>query len=89
MSNYVKDLEKDEFQLTKKINIQNQELERARKRLVTITNVKPSYQNEYNRYEEELERLYQTYLEKFRNLEYLEHQMDLYTQAEEEKFEAN
>jgi clusterin-associated protein 1 len=89
MKNYVNDLERDEKILEEKIRRQTIELERAEKRLKGITNVRPAYQDEYDRHEQELERLYQIYLEKFRNLDYLEHQMDLYTQAEDEKFHAN
>ena len=89
MKNYVVELEKDEQILEQKIKKQSIELERAEKRLKSLTNVRPHYMDEYERQEQELERLYQAYLEKFRNLDYLEHQMDLYTQAEEEKFNSN
>jgi clusterin-associated protein 1 len=89
MKNYVKNLEKDERVLEEKIKRQSVELDRAEKRLKGLTNVRPAYMDEYERQEQELERLYQLYLEKFRNLDYLEHQMDMYTQAEEEKFNAN
>mmetsp|Transcript_39991 Transcript_39991/g.35683 ORF Transcript_39991/g.35683 Transcript_39991/m.35683 type:complete len:198 (+) Transcript_39991:644-1237(+) len=89
MQTYVKELERDEKILSEKISRQSAELDRAEKRLRSLTTVRPHYRDEYDRQEQELERLYQAYLEKFRNLEYLEHQMDLYTQQEEEKFEAN
>ena len=86
MQTYVKELERDEKILSEKISRQSAELDRAEKRLRSLTTVRPHYRDEYDRQEQELERLYQAYLEKFRNLEYLEHQMDLYTQQEEEKF---
>lgn len=89
MKNYVNDLERDEKILEEKIRRQTIELDRAEKRLKGITTVRPAYMDEYERHEQELERLYQIYLEKFRNLDYLEHQMDLYTLAEDEKFNAN
>jgi clusterin-associated protein 1 len=89
MKNYVNELERDEKILEEKIKRQSAELDRAEKRLKSLTTVRPHYMDEYERQEQELERLYQQYLEKFRNLDYLEHQMDLYTQAEEEKFSAN
>lgn len=41
--------------------------------------------DEYERLEAELERLYQVYVEKYRNLDYLEHQLDEYNRIEEEK----
>lgn len=43
-----------------------------------MTNVKPAYMDEYERLERELEKLYSIYVEKFRNLEYLEHELDEY-----------
>jgi len=89
MHNVVSNLEKDEKVLDEKIKRQSQALEREEKRLKSMTNVKPAYMDEYERLEQELERYYSIYLEKFRNLDYLEHQMDLYHQAEEEKFQEN
>lgn len=43
--------------------------------------------DEYERIEEELEKQYQTYVEKFRNLSFLEQQLDDYHRAEQERFE--
>ena len=54
------------------------ELERAEKRLKGIENVKPEYQEEYEHLEAELERFYMTYVEKFTNIDYLEHELDMY-----------
>ena len=42
--------------------------------------------DEYERQEKELEMLYNIYLEKFRNIDYLENQLDLYNQLEQKKF---
>ena len=49
-----------------------------------MTSVKPAYQEEYDRLEYELEKLYQIYVEKFRNLDYLEHQLDIWNKREED-----
>ena len=35
--------------------------------------MKPAYMDEYERLEHELEKIYEVYIEKFRNLDYLEH----------------
>jgi len=43
-----------------------------------IENVKPEYQEEYERLESELERFYSVYVEKFTNIDYLEHELDMY-----------
>lgn len=78
MKSYVSNLEKDEKTLEEKIKKRQLDLERVEKRMVNLINVKPAYMDEYLRLEKELERLYSIYLEKFRNLDYLEHQMDRY-----------
>ena len=85
MQNYVVNLEKDEKTLEEKIKRQSVELERAEKRLKSLTNVRPAFMDEYERLEQELEKLYTKYVEKMRNVDYLEHQLDLYNQTEEEK----
>ena len=61
-----------------KIQRRRQELERADKRLKGIENVKPEYQEEYERLEAELERFYSIYVEKYTNIDYLEYELDLY-----------
>jgi len=49
------------------------EVERAEKRFKLLTNMKPAYMEEYERLEFDMEKIYNTYMDKFRNLEYLEH----------------
>lgn len=53
-------------------------MERADKRLKGIENVKPEYQEEYERFELELERFYGIFVEKYTNIDYLEHELDEY-----------
>ena len=48
------------------------------KRLKGIENVKPEYQEEYERLEAELERFYAIYVEKYTNIDYLEYELDMY-----------
>jgi clusterin-associated protein 1 len=60
-------------------------LERAEKRLKGIENVKPEYQEEYERLEQELEKYYHVYVEKFTNIDYLEHELDQYNLKDEER----
>lgn len=78
MDDTVKQLKLDEAELLNKLNRRKQELERAEKRLKGIENVKPEYQEEYERLEAELERFYNIYVEKFTNIDYLEHELDMY-----------
>ena len=78
MQETVKSLRGDEGVLQNTIQRRRQELERADKRLKGIENVKPEYQEEYERLEAELERFYATYVEKYTNIDYLEYELDLY-----------
>ena len=78
MQETVKSLRGDEGVLQNTIQRRRQELERADKRLKGIENVKPEYQEEYERLEVELERFYATYVEKYTNIDYLEYELDLY-----------
>ena len=43
--------------------------------------------DEYEKLESELEKFYQIYIDKFRNLDFLENQLDIYTTKEQEKRE--
>lgn len=47
--------------------------------------MKPAYMEEYTRLEYELEKLYQIYIEKFRNLDYLEGELDQFNLIEKKK----
>jgi clusterin-associated protein 1 len=50
---------------------------------------RPAFMDEYEKLEEELGRQYDVYLQRFRNLDYLEHELDVYNQSEREKLEEN
>ena len=85
MEETVKQLKLDEGELLNKLTRRKQELERADKRLKGIENVKPEYQEEYERLEAELERYYTVYVEKFTNIDYLEHELDMYNLKDHER----
>ena len=80
-------LEKEERVSEDKIKRKSLELEKAEKKLKTLANVKPGYVEEVERLERDLERLYQIYLEKIRNLDYFEHEIDRFNDAEQKKLE--
>ena len=50
--------------------------------------VRPAYMDEYERLEQELEKIYENYIIKFRNLTYLEQQLEEYNKLEQDKFKA-
>lgn len=85
MEETVKQLKLDENELMNKLSRRQQELDRAEKRLKGIENVKPEYQEEYERLENDLERFYTVYVEKFTNIDYLEHELDMYNLKDRER----
>ncbi|XP_014747624.1 PREDICTED: clusterin-associated protein 1 isoform X1 [Sturnus vulgaris] len=77
----------DEASLEAKIEKRKLELERSQKRLQTLQSVRPAFMDEYEKIEEQLQKQYSTYLEKFRNLTYMEQLVDDHRRAEQEMFE--
>ncbi|XP_077841651.1 clusterin-associated protein 1 isoform X8 [Macaca mulatta] len=77
----------DEANLEAKIEKRKLELERNRKRLETLQSVRPCFMDEYEKTEEELQKQYDIYLEKFQNLTYLEQQLEEHHRMEQERFE--
>ncbi|KAJ3167871.1 Clusterin-associated protein 1 [Geranomyces variabilis] len=77
----------DESNLVSKIEKKRVELDRAQKRLQSLQGVRPAYMDEYERIEKDLAVLYESYMERFRNLSYLEQQLDEYNRVEQDKFE--
>jgi clusterin-associated protein 1 len=83
------ELEREEKSTQQKIKKKSQDLERLNKQLSRLVTVRPAFMDEYDKLERELERLYDQYLERFRNLDYLEHELDLLNRAEQDKMEEN
>ncbi|RDD45288.1 Clusterin-associated protein 1-like protein [Trichoplax sp. H2] len=77
----------DEANLEAKIQKKKQELERNQKRLKSLQAVRPAFMDEFEKLEAELQKLYTGYFEKYRNLVYLEQQLEEYNKIEQEKFE--
>ncbi|ORY37079.1 hypothetical protein BCR33DRAFT_663741 [Rhizoclosmatium globosum] len=80
-------LSADETNLVAKIEKRKTELERAEKRLKSLQGVRPAYMDEYEKIEVELVKLYEIYMDKFRNLAFLEQQLDEHDRLEQDKFE--
>ncbi|NXR51724.1 CLUA1 protein, partial [Hippolais icterina] len=77
----------DEANLEAKIEKRKLELERSQKRLQTLQSVRPAFMDEYEKIEKQLQKQYSTYLEKFRNLTYMEQLLDDQRRTEQEMFE--
>merc|ERR1712054_258788 len=82
MEDLCKKLQEDEDSLTEKITKKQSDLDRCKKRLKDLENVRPAFMDEFEKLEQELEKYYTVYIEKFRNVEYLEDQLKNYNQAE-------
>jgi clusterin-associated protein 1 len=83
------EMQKDEKQLEAKIRKKRQELDRSKKRLSSLANVRPAFMEEFEMLEQELERYYEQYVGRFRNLDYLEHEVDALNREEQDRMEAN
>jgi clusterin-associated protein 1 len=78
-------LEQEQKSLKAKIERKQTEFERIEKRFKSLKSVKPAFQIEYHNLENELRLLYESYNEKFRNLQYLESELNQSNQHELEK----
>lgn len=79
------EMENEETNLENKIKKKQEELERTEKRLRSLDNVRPQFLEEQDRLEKELQRQYDIYMEKYRNLDYIESELEKYQKAEEER----
>ncbi|XP_071616781.1 clusterin-associated protein 1 isoform X1 [Heliangelus exortis] len=77
----------DEANLEAKIEKRKLELERSQKRLQTLQSVRPAFMDEYEKIEEQLQKEYSSYIEKFHNLAYMEQLHEDFRQTEQEMFE--
>ncbi|KAG2374289.1 hypothetical protein C9374_010859 [Naegleria lovaniensis] len=85
----INDLKKDDESLRDKKKRKETELERAKKRLSRVSNFRPAFMDEYEQKEQDLQELYKKYVEKYRNIEYLEHELEKHRKAEAEIVEEN
>ncbi|EER03547.1 hypothetical protein Pmar_PMAR009937, partial [Perkinsus marinus ATCC 50983] len=54
-----------------------------------LRTVRPAFMDEYEELQEFMDQLYEAYVDRFRNLDYLEHELDILNREEEERIEAN
>mmetsp|Transcript_43892 Transcript_43892/g.56276 ORF Transcript_43892/g.56276 Transcript_43892/m.56276 type:complete len:388 (+) Transcript_43892:200-1363(+) len=83
------ELVSDEKGLDAKIKRKQAELERHEKRLKSLQSVRPAFMDEYEKLEKDLVKHYEGYLERFRNLDFLENELDAHHKSEQEKLEEN
>ena len=68
----------DERALEAKVAKRSSELERSQKRLESLLNVRPAFMDEYERLERELAEEHEQYVLRYRNLDYLQHELEMY-----------
>jgi len=71
--------------LQKKMDEKGSELDRLKKRLSSLKNIKPAFLEEYEALETQNLEVYDLYAQKFRNLSYLQAQLNKYRRVEHEK----
>ena len=72
-----------------KIEKKKAELERNQKRLRSLANVRPAFMDEYDKLDGELSKQYEVYVEKHRNLSYLEHLLEEHNKVEQNQMEVS
>lgn len=76
-----------EASLDQKIDKKSQELQRLRKRLETMKNIRPPFMDEFEKLEAELRQCYEEYVSKFRCLSYLDGQWQELEKNEQQELE--
>ncbi|KAI6654796.1 Clusterin-associated protein 1-like [Oopsacas minuta] len=77
----------DNSNLQGKIEKKQGELDRSEKRLKSLQSVRPAYMDEFERLESDMKQQYDMYVEKFRNMTYLEQQWEEWNRGEQDKLE--
>ena len=85
--NKLDNIANDEANLEAKIDKKKAELERNNKRLNSLQNIRPAFMDEFEKLEGDLKKLYEVYMEKFRNLTYLEQIVEAYDRQQQVKVE--
>lgn len=80
-------LKSDEANLTAKIEKKKADIERATKRFQSLKVVRPAYMDEYERIEVEISKNYSSYMQKYRNLAYMEQQLEELSKMEQDMHE--
>lgn len=78
-------MESDKHDLIEEMKKKTLDLERNKKRLESIQNARPAFMDEYEQLEVELQKHYELYMERYRNIHYLKKEMEKFQKEEEEK----
>jgi clusterin-associated protein 1 len=84
LDSHIEQLKTKQESLSEEVKIKRAELERAEKRLESIQHIKPTQNTEANYFENELSFIYKAYVERIRNQDYLQNELERYHVLEEE-----
>ncbi len=79
-----RELESDRRDLVEEIKRKTIDLERNKNRLESIEKARPAFMDEYESLEEELQRHYDLYMERYRNVHYLRSEMEKFQKQDDE-----
>ena len=82
LTSSIENLIKNEETLNEKKMRRGNELEQTKKRHAKMKNFRPAFMDEYEKLEKELQQLYLNYVERYRNIEYLEVELDKFRKQE-------
>ena len=85
----LQNLESDEVSLQQRIDKKKAELDRHEKRFQSLKAVRPAFMDEYERLEMELAAQYSMYVQGWRNMAYLESELDEINAGEEDRIAEN
>jgi clusterin-associated protein 1 len=80
-------LNNDEDALRSKIKQRKHEYERQSRRLMSVTRIKPAFMDEYEALEQELKELFTIHFQHYRNVDFLEHELQMADSRQEESRE--
>ncbi len=80
-------MESDKSDIIEDIKRKKLDFERNKKRLESIQNARPAFMDEYEQLEIELQKHYELYMERYRNVHYLKKEMEKFQKEEEEKLD--
>eukprot|EP00586_Coscinodiscus_wailesii_P015784 CAMPEP_0172500316 /NCGR_PEP_ID=MMETSP1066-20121228/136859_1 /TAXON_ID=671091 /ORGANISM="Coscinodiscus wailesii, Strain CCMP2513" /LENGTH=478 /DNA_ID=CAMNT_0013274489 /DNA_START=106 /DNA_END=1542 /DNA_ORIENTATION=- len=78
-------LQSEERSIQHALQKKRSDLNRCEKRLSVLKNVRPAFMDEYEKAQEEFQLVYDVYVERFRNLNYLESELRGWRRSEEER----
>lgn len=82
-----KNFESEEKILQDNIKKKQTDIERKQRRLQNLQNAQPEFMEEYEKVESELQQQYELYIERFRNLDFLEKEIEVLECLEKEKLD--